>query len=70
LGAAGIEFAALKGLTHCSDFGSLPEDRTQYDIDLFIAPDQWSAHGTPVMALGYRVACKRWRAFPPTTFPR
>jgi len=39
LNGAGIEFAALKGLTHCPDFGSRPEDRTQYDIDLFV-PDQ------------------------------
>lgn len=29
------EFVALKGITHCDLFGIRPEDRAQYDIDLY-----------------------------------
>ena len=35
LTAVGVEFLALKGLTHGALLGSRPEIRVQYDIDLF-----------------------------------
>jgi hypothetical protein len=53
LGTAGVEYAALKGLTHCPDFGSQPEDRTQYDIDLFVPQSQMTAARDQVLALGF-----------------
>jgi hypothetical protein len=53
LGAAGIEYAALKGLTHCPDFGSQPEDRTQYDIDLFVPPHHMDQARDTVLSLGF-----------------
>jgi len=49
----GIEYAALKGLTHCRDFGSVPENRTQYDIDLFIPPGQMDGARDQVCRLGF-----------------
>jgi len=36
LGDAGIEFLALKGLTQCPLFGTQPQDRPQYDVDLYL----------------------------------
>ncbi|MBZ5625221.1 MAG: MFS transporter [Acidobacteriia bacterium] len=53
LAAAGIEFAALKGLAHCPDFGSLPEDRPQYDIDLYVPSEEMDRARDVVLALGY-----------------
>jgi MFS family permease len=53
LGEAGIEYAALKGLTHCPDFGSLPEDRTQYDIDLFVPQHLIERARDVVVGLGF-----------------
>jgi hypothetical protein len=53
LGAAEIEYAALKGLTHCPDFGSQPEDRTQYDIDLFVPQPSMDRARDVVMSLGF-----------------
>jgi len=40
LNAGGVEFAALKGITHCALFGLRPELRAQYDIDLFVPGDR------------------------------
>jgi len=51
--SAGIEFAALKGLTHCPDFGSVPEDRTQYDLDLFAPQQHIEAARDVVLSLGF-----------------
>src|SRR5579863_4241264 len=51
--AAGIEFAALKGITHCPDFGSSAEDRTQYDIDLYVPQGQIDAARDAVVSLGF-----------------
>ncbi len=53
LGAAGIDFVALKGLTHCPGFGSTPEDRTQYDVDLYIPPHHIDRAREVVMPLGF-----------------
>lgn len=40
LAAAGIPYLALKGITHCPLFGSHPEARPQYDLDLYVPPAQ------------------------------
>ncbi|HEY2018559.1 MAG TPA: nucleotidyltransferase family protein, partial [Bryobacteraceae bacterium] len=53
LDAAGIEFLALKGLTHCPDFGSRPEERTQCDVDLYIPGEDVYRAQDAVRALGY-----------------
>jgi hypothetical protein len=53
LGAVEIEYAALKGLTHCPDFGSQPEDRAQYDIDLFVPQHNMDRARDVVMSLGF-----------------
>jgi len=53
LAAAGIQFLALKGLAHCPDFGSQPEDRTQCDIDLFVPREGLYAARDAILALGY-----------------
>jgi MFS family permease len=39
LSSAAVDFVALKGLTQCPDFGSEPESRVQYDVDLYVPPD-------------------------------
>ena len=38
LSEVAIDFVALKGLTQCPDFGSEPETRVQYDVDLYAPP--------------------------------
>lgn len=55
LRAAGVQYLALKGLAHCPDFGTEPETRVQYDIDLFVPCAQTqSARSTSALApLGY-----------------
>jgi hypothetical protein len=53
LGAAGIDYAALKGLTHCPDFGSQPEERTQYDIDLFVPHHDMDRARDVAVSLGF-----------------
>jgi Uncharacterised nucleotidyltransferase len=53
LDSAGIGFLALKGLAHCPLFGSLPADRTQCDIDLFLPPEGLYRARDAVMTLGY-----------------
>ncbi len=50
---AGIECLALKGLTHCPDFGSRPEDRSQSDIDLYAPGESVYAARDAILALGY-----------------
>jgi len=47
-----IDFVALKGLTHCPDFGSRPVERTQCDIDLYV-PQYIEDARDAVAALGY-----------------
>lgn len=53
LAEVGIEFLALKGLAHCPDFGSRPEDRTQCDIDLYVPREGLERARDAVLALGY-----------------
>jgi len=52
LQAAGIPFLALKGLTQCPLFGSQPQDRPQYDIDLFTPRETVFAARDALLALG------------------
>jgi len=53
LRAGGIEFAALKGITHCALFGSPPAERVQYDIDLFSPPESVGTAETALRDLGF-----------------
>src|SRR5262249_42465766 len=50
---AGLEFLALKGLTHCALFGTSPAGRVQYDIDLWLSPDSVHAARRVLEARGY-----------------
>jgi hypothetical protein len=52
LDAAGIPFLALKGLTQCPLFGSQPQDRPQYDIDLFTPRETVCAARDALLGLG------------------
>ena len=56
LAAAGAEFVALKGLTHSALFGGRPEERVQYDIDLFLPPGGIYAARDALLAAGYESA--------------
>jgi Uncharacterised nucleotidyltransferase len=53
LGAVGIEFVALKGLTQCPLFGSEPRNRPQYDIDLYCPRETVSAARDALVTLGF-----------------
>jgi MFS family permease len=53
LGAAGIEFLALKGLTQCQWVGLPPETRAQYDIDILTPRETVDAARDAVAALGF-----------------
>jgi len=53
LGAAGIEFLALKGLTQCQWVGVPPETRVQYDIDILTPRETVNAARDAVAALGF-----------------
>jgi MFS family permease len=53
LDIAGVDFIALKGLTHCALFGLRPELRAQYDIDLFAPLDSVYAARDALIAAGY-----------------
>ena len=56
LDTAGVEFVALKGITHCALFGFRPEVRAQYDIDLFAPPERIFAARDALLATGYESA--------------
>jgi hypothetical protein len=47
------EFVALKGLTQCEPFGIRPEDRAQYDIDLYFPRDTVEAAREALLAQNY-----------------
>lgn len=47
------EFLALKGLTQCELFGIRPEDRAQYDIDLYFPRESVEAARDALLANGY-----------------
>jgi MFS family permease len=53
LRASGIEFLALKGITHCALFGTPAAERVQYDIDLFSPPASVQAAEAALGNLGY-----------------
>ena len=53
LADAGIQFVALKGVTHAALFGSRRESRVQYDIDLFCPTESVYAARDVLLARGY-----------------
>jgi hypothetical protein len=53
LKAAGVNYLALKGLTHCPEFGVRASDRMQYDIDIYTPRERAYAARDAVMALGF-----------------
>jgi len=53
LASAGVEFVALKGITHAALFGLRRETRAQYDIDLFSPREQAHAASDALRDLGY-----------------
>lgn len=65
---AGIDFLALKGLAHCPDFGSRPEDRMQCDVDLFVPGEAVYTANDAILALGYE-SMKEMEPFPTDHLP-
>ena len=53
LAGAGVEFVALKGITHAALFSLRRETRAQYDIDLFSPREQVHAARDALRDLGY-----------------
>jgi MFS family permease len=51
--SAGLEFLVLKGFSHCPDFVSDPRQRVQYDLDLYVPPEQVYAARDAALQLGY-----------------
>jgi len=68
LSASGIEFLALKGITHCALFGTEAADRVQYDIDLFSPPVSVHAAEAALRDLGYE-RIPRMEDFPTDHLP-
>ena len=54
LGEAGLEFVALKGLTHAALFGLPAESRVQYDIDLFLPLETVDTAQETLIERGYQ----------------
>jgi len=69
LSAAGIEFLALKGITHCALFGTTAAERVQYDIDLFSPLESVHAAETALRVLGYE-RIPRMEASPTDHLPK
>ena len=67
------EFAALKGITQCELFGIRPEDRAQYDIDLYFPRETVEAARDALLAQNYE-SIEGMEKFPtdhlPGLFPR
>jgi predicted MFS family arabinose efflux permease len=67
------EFLALKGITQCELFGIRPEDRAQYDIDLYFPRDTVEAARDLLLAWNYE-SIPGMEGFPtdhlPGLFPR
>ncbi len=67
------EFIALKGIAHCELFGIRPEDRTQYDIDLYFPRETLEAARDALLAQNYE-SIAGMEKFPtdhlPGLFPR
>ncbi len=53
LDAAGIPTVVLKGFTHCPDFVPAPEERVQYDLDLYSLREDALRARDAIAALGY-----------------
>ncbi len=53
LRTAGVEYVALKGLAHCPLFGVEPEQRAQYDIDLYCPRDHIQSARNALIVWGY-----------------
>jgi predicted MFS family arabinose efflux permease len=51
--ARGISYAALKGIAQCPLFGADPEERVQYDIDLYVPSDSIDAAWQSLREWGY-----------------
>jgi MFS family permease len=64
----GIEFLALKGITHCALFGTPAAERVQYDIDLFSPPESVHAAEAALRDLGYE-RIPRMEDFPTDHLP-
>ena len=67
------EFIALKGIAHCELFGIRPEDRAQYDIDLYLPRDTVEGARDALLAQNYE-SIAGMEKFPtdhlPGLFPR
>jgi MFS family permease len=53
LQGAGLEYVALKGITQCALSGIRPEDRVQYDVDLYLPRPQVKTACELLIAEGY-----------------
>jgi MFS family permease len=68
LTTSGIEFLALKGITHCALFETPYAERVQYDIDLFSPPESVHAAEAALGDLGYE-RIPRMEGFPTDHLP-
>ena len=68
LKSEGIEFLAMKGITHCALFGTPVADRVQYDIDLFTPLENVCAAELALRDLGYQ-RIPRMEDFPTDHLP-
>ena len=68
LGEAGVDFVALKGITHSALFGLSAELRAQYDIDLFAPGERSYAARDALLTLGYE-SVEAMESFPTDHLP-
>lgn len=68
LAKAGVDFLALKGITHCALFGGRPELRVQYDIDLFAPREHIYTARDGLKGIGYQ-PFEAMEAFPTDHLP-
>ena len=68
LKGAGLEYVALKGTTQCALSGIRPEDRVQYDVDLYLPRAQANAACDLLVAKGYE-PMEGMEAFPTDHLP-
>lgn len=68
LGEAGVDFVALKGITHSALFGLNSELRAQYDIDLYAPGDRIYPARDALLALGYE-SVEAMESFPTDHLP-
>jgi len=65
---AGLDFVALKGITQCALSGIPPEDRVQYDVDLYLPKPDAGRACSALIADGYE-PIKGMEAFPTDHLP-